>query len=157
VRAAYPIYRRTMNRLGATSKPWRFIEALLHDRLAVAFLARRDTRVIGIVVLLVSRRMATYWISAADPTASACRPTNALVDHALRWCHGRGIGSFSFGESQPDRPGLVRFKEGWGTQRMHSTTVLRVYRPRVQRMWSALEPMVRRSYAVWDQLRYGVT
>ena len=157
VRAAYPIYRRTMKRLGATAKPWRFIEALLRDGLAVAFLARRDARVIGIVVLLVSRRMATYWLSAADSAASAYRPTNAMVDHAIRWCHRRGIGLFSFGESQADRPGLVRFKEGWGTQKFHSTTVLRVYRPRVQRVWSALEPTVRGSYAVWDQLRHGLT
>ena len=157
VRAAYPIYRRTMKRLGATSKPWRFIEALLRNGLAVAFLARRDARVIGIVVLLVSSRMATYWLSAADPATSAYRPTNAMVDSAIRWCHRRGIKLFSFGESQPDRPGLVRFKEGWGTQKFHSTTVLRVYRPRIQRVWSALEPTVRSSYAAWDKLRHGAT
>ncbi|MFN8179066.1 MAG: GNAT family N-acetyltransferase [bacterium] len=157
VRAAYPIYRRTMSRLGATSKPWRFIEALLRDKLAVAFLARRDARPIALVVLLVSPRMASYWISAADPAASACRPTNALVDHAIRWCHARGIRRLSFGESQPDRPGLVRFKEGWGAETTCSTTVLRVYRPRVRQAWSALEPTVRRGYAVWDRLRHGAT
>ncbi len=157
VREAYPIYRRTMNRLGGTSKPWRFIEALLRNELAVAFLARHNTNLIGIIILLVSRRMATYWIAAADPSASQLRPTNAMVDHAIRWCHNRGIGLFSFGESPQDRPGLVRFKKGWGTETAQSITVLRIYRPHVRRMWITLEPTMRRYYALWDQFRHGVS
>ncbi len=154
VRQAYPLYRATMRRLGATAKPWRFTAALLREKLAVAFVARLDGRPVGLVVLLVTQRMAKYWLSAADPAASTCRPTNALVHHAIAWCHERGIGLFNFGESYPERTGLVRFKEGWGTTRATSTVVVRIYRPRLRRLWvRALEPLARRTYAAWDRLR----
>lgn len=151
VRRAYPIYRKTMERIGGTAKPWRFLESLLREKLAVPFLAQRDGILVGVVILLVSRRMATYWISAADPAASSWRPTNALVDHAIRWCHAQGISLFNFGESHRERPGLVRFKEEWGTRSAESTLVVRIYRNRIQRIWSALEPVARRSYAIWDR------
>jgi hypothetical protein len=153
VRQAYPIYRATMDRIGGTAKPWRFIEALLREKLAVPFVAQRDGSLIGLVVLLVSPRMATYWISAADSAASKFRPTNALVDHAIHWCHDRKISFFNFGESHRERPGLVRFKKEWGTSPTESTMVIRIYRSWIQRIWRELEPVARRTYAVWDQWR----
>jgi hypothetical protein len=157
VRQAYPIYRKTMDRIGGSAKPWRFLEALLREKLAVPFLAQRDGILVGVVILLVSRQMATYWVSAADPAASTWRPTNALVDHAIRWCHSRGIPLFNFGESYRERPGLVRFKEEWGARPAESTVVIRIYRPRIQRIWCALEPVARRTYAMWDQWKTGIS
>src|SRR3990172_2055669 len=79
VRQAYPIYRKTMDRIGGTAKPWRFLEALLREKLAVPFLAQRDGSLVGVVILLVSRRMATYWVSAADPAASTWRDRKSVV------------------------------------------------------------------------------
>jgi Acetyltransferase (GNAT) domain len=157
VRAAYPIYRDTMKQLGGTAKPWRFIETLLQDGLAVPFLARRNRITIGVVVLLVSSRAATYWISAANPSTLQYRPTNALVNHAIKWCCNHGIELFSFGETRENRPGLVRFKRGWGTETQYSTTVIRVYRPHIRQMWTAIEPTARHCYAVWDRFRYGAS
>ncbi|MHC4946964.1 MAG: GNAT family N-acetyltransferase [Planctomycetota bacterium] len=157
-RAAYPVYCDTMTRIGGTAKPWRLIEALLRAGLAVAFTARRRGRVVGVVILLVRPGLSKYWISAAEASASRDRPTNALVHRAIRWSHERGVPLFSFGESHGERPGLVRFKEGWGTTRAASTVVVRVYRPWVQRAWcGALEPVARWTYARWDRLRRPAT
>lgn len=153
VHQAYPIYRATMDRIGGTVKPWRFIEALLREKLAVSFVAQRDGHPIGLVILLVSPRMAIYWISAAELSASTFRPTNALVNHAIRWCHSRKISVFSFGESPGEREGLVRFKEEWGTTSAESTVIIRIYRPWIQKIWHKLEPVARRTYAVWDRWR----
>jgi hypothetical protein len=153
IRQAYPIYRATMDRIGGTAKPWRFIEALLREKIAVSFLARRNEHPIGLVILLVSPRMAIYWISAAEPSASRFRPTNALVNHAICWCHDRKIPVFSFGESAGERSGLIRFKEEWGTTPAESVVITRVYRPWIQRTWHTLEPVARRTYAAWDRWR----
>jgi GNAT acetyltransferase-like protein len=153
VRQAYPIYRATMDRVGGTAMPWRFIEALLREKLAVSFVAKRDGLPIGFVILLASPQMAIYWISAAELSASAFRPTNALINHAIRWCHERRIPVFNFGESPEERPGLDRFKEEWGTAPAVSTVTIRIYRPRIQRFWRMLEPVARRTYAIWDRYR----
>ncbi len=151
VRRGYAVYRATMDRIGGTTKPWRFIEMLLDKKLAVAFLAKEGDRLIGLVILLVSSQMAVYWISASEASASRSRPTNALVDAAIDWCHRNGIRQFSFGESPGERPGLVKFKLGWNPEPAYSTVVTRVYRPWIHRSWVALEPLARRAYAVWDR------
>lgn len=153
VRQAYPIYRATMARIGGTAKPWRLIEALLREKLAIPFIAQRHDSPIGLLILLVSPRMATYWISAATISASKYRPTNALIDYAIRWCHSRRIPMFNFGESPHERPGLVRFKMGWGPIPAESTLMVRAYRPWIQRIWHTLEPTARQIYSVWDRSR----
>jgi hypothetical protein len=157
VRQAYPIYRATMDRLRGTAKPFRFIEALLREKLAVSFVAQRDGRPIGILILLVSPRMAIYWMSATELSASTFRPTNALVNHAIRWCHNRKIPVFNFGESPGERTGLIRFKEEWGTTPAKSTVTIRAYRPWIQRTWHTIEPAARRIYAVWDRWRTSIS
>jgi hypothetical protein len=153
LRGAYPLYAQRMRAIGGTAKPWRFLEALAAAGLAVPFVADREGRPLGLVVLLVCPRMAVYWVAGTDVRAAALRPMNALVDAAIRWCHGRGIPLFSFGESFGGRPGLVRFKRGWGPTGGSSTVTLRTYRPWVQRTWRLLEPLARRGYAAWDGWR----
>lgn len=156
VRQAYPIYRARMDRIGGTPKPWRFIEALLREKLAVPFVARLNGLPVGLVILLVSPRMAIYWLSAADRSASRFTPTNALVTRAIGWCHDRKIPVFSFGEHAGERPGLIRFKEEWGPTPAESMVITRVYRPWIQRTWYALEPVARRTYAAWDRWRTSI-
>ena len=111
IRKAYPVYQSTMRRIKGTAKPLRFIEELMHKKIAVGFVARLGRKIVGLVILLVSPQFAIYWLSAADIAYSTYRPTNALVYHAIRWCHCQGINVLSFGESYGERPGLVRFKK----------------------------------------------
>lgn len=77
---------------------------------------------------------------------------NALVDAAIAWSHAQGIPRFSFGESH-GRPGLVRFKQGFGPGPGQHMLVVRAYRPGIQRTWRLLEPAARRTYALWDRCR----
>lgn len=154
VRKAYGIYEETMRRLGGTAKPWRFIEKLLCEKLAIPFVAQKGGRPVGLVILLVSKNLAIYWISSANPAASSSRPTNALVDAAIRWCHQRAIGRFSFGETPGERPSLVKFKQGWNPESTYSTTVTRTYRPWVRRGWHVLQPTARNVYSIWDRSRH---
>jgi Acetyltransferase (GNAT) domain len=152
IRKAYPIYLSTMKRLKGTAKPFRFIEKLMRKKLAVGFVARINRKIVGIVILLVSPLYAIYWISAAEVSFSSYRPTNALVYHAIRWCHWQGISMFDFGESLEEQPGLVRFKKGWGPvyKKINRTTF--IYRPRIRQSWLFLEPIARKAYVLWDFL-----
>jgi CelD/BcsL family acetyltransferase involved in cellulose biosynthesis len=146
VEQSFAIYRATMERIGGTVKPWPFVRKLLESGLATAFVARHGGAPVGLVIMLATERMAIYWISASDMAASQLRPTNALVDHAIEWCHRRGIGIFSFGESPGERSSLEQFKLGWGSQIASTVEWTRVYRPLLKRSWEAIEPIARRSY-----------
>jgi len=157
VRETWPIYKATMKRIGGTAKPFRFVEPLLRKKLAVSFVASLDRRPIGIVVLLVSSNWAIYWLSGANISHTTYRPTNALLDRAIRWCHTQGIRVFSFGESFQERPGLIRFKKGWGPTSAESSVMIRIYKPRVQRIWHVLEPIARTTYALLNELRESIS
>jgi hypothetical protein len=153
VEQAYPIYRATMERIGGSIKPWRFLKTLLESGLVVAFVARHQGKPVGLVLLLVTERNAIYWISANDAAQSQLRPTNALVDSAIAWCHAHGMRTFSFGESPGERSSLERFKLGWGSEIASSITWVRTYKPFTKWAWETLEPMARKAYGVLDSAR----
>jgi hypothetical protein len=142
-----------LNQIGATIKPWRFLERILNEKLGAVFLAYHGDSLIGFLMLLISSKTAIYWISGIEASASRYRPMNALLDSAIRWSHRKGISVFNFGESYRGRLGLVRFKEGWGPESAQKTITIRTYRPGIQRTWRVLEPVARRAYAIWDQWR----
>ena len=152
LRSLYPLYRARMEAIGGTVKPWRFIEGVVAERIGIPFVAYQDLRAIGFLILLATPGIAIYWISAIEPSASGARPMNALVDAAIAWSHAQGIPRFSFGESH-GRPGLVRFKQGFGPGPGQHMLVVRAYRPGIQRTWRLLEPAARRTYALWDRCR----
>jgi len=148
----YPLYRARMIEIGATVKPWRFIEGIVAERLGMPFVAWQGGRAIGFLILLPTPGIAIYWISATAPEASRSRPMNALLDGAIAWSHSEGIPRFSLGESH-GRAGLVRFKQGFGPGPGQHIVAVRTYRPAVQRTWRLLEPAARRTYALWDRCR----
>ena len=152
VQSLYPLYRARMREIGATVKPWRFIDGIIEQRLGVPFVARQRALPVGFLILLVTPAIAIYWISAIEPRAAGARPMNALLDAAIEWSHGAAIPRFSFGESH-GRPGLLRFKQGFGPQSGRHMVAVRTYRPGIQRAWRMLEPAARRTYAAWDRCR----
>lgn len=147
----YRFYAARMREVGAVVKPWRFVEALVAERIGVPVVAWQGGRPVGFLILLVAPGVAVFWISGCDPAVSRARPMNAMLGAAVRWAHARGVRSFSLGESH-GRSGLVRFKQGWGPAGCHNTVIVRVYRPAIARLWSALEPTARRVYAAWDRI-----
>jgi hypothetical protein len=151
---AYAFYAARMQEIGSVVKPWRFVEALVAERIGVPVVARLGGRAVGFMILLVAPGVAVFWISGCDPSLSRARPMNAMLGAAVRWAHARGVRRFSLGESH-GRPGLVRFKQGWGPAPSHNTVLVRIYRPAIARLWSALEPTARRVYAAWDGVAGG--
>lgn len=148
VEQGFGLYRGTMERIGGTVKPWPFIRSLLQNGIATAFVALHEGVPVGLVILLTTEHVALYWISASAAEASQLRPTNALIDHALQWCHDRGMATFSFGESPGERSSLEQFKLGWGSEIATTLEWRRVYRPLVKRAWETMEPAARKFYGL---------
>lgn len=147
---AFPIYQDTMRRIGGSTKPWRFLKMLIGSGLAVPFVARLDGKPVGLVILLRTPQIAIYWISASDALQSNLRPTNALVDHAIKWSHAQGMRTFSFGETPGERSTLERFKMGWGSEVAASWSWARTYRPLIKFGWERLEPLARQAYGMLE-------
>jgi hypothetical protein len=148
VRSAYPIYERRMKALGATAKPWDFVERLAGEGLAKSFVAKSGGQPAGLVILLVAGNFAVYWLSAIDAATTGFRTTNGLINAAIRWLHARNVSYFSLGESHGMGPGIMRFKMGWGPEVHHSTFATYAFRPRMQRIWRSFEPTSRKAYAL---------
>jgi hypothetical protein len=149
---SYAIYRDTMTRLGGSAKPLALLRKLAAAGLAVPFVAVKDGEPIALVILLVTRHVAIYWISCSTPESSTLRPTNALIDAAIRWSHEQGIGQFSFGESPGERSSLERFKLGWGSRIEHTTSWSRIDRPATERVWRRVEPVLRSAHRLLKRL-----
>jgi len=149
VRQAFPLYEKRMKDLGATAKPWPFVERLIHRGLAVPVVASHNRQPAGLIVLLVAGNYGIYWLSAIDQSRRELRTTNGLMDRSIRWLHAKGISHFSLGEGHGMGKGVFRFKMGWGPEVKQSIHTRKVYRPRTQRLWRALEAPSRIAYAAW--------
>lgn len=154
VEQAFPIYQDTMRRIGGSTKPWRFLKTLISSGLAVPFVAQFNGAPVGLVILLRTPQVAIYWISASDALQSSLRPTNALVDHAIKWSHAQGIETFSFGETPGERSTLERFKLGWGSEIAPSWSWARTYHPLVKFGWERLEPLARQAYGMLEGTKW---
>ena len=152
---AYPFYAARMREVGAVVKPWRFVEALVAERIGVPIVAWQCGQPVAFLILLAAPGVAVFWISGCNPAVSRARPMNAMLAAAVRWAHAQNVRRFSLGESH-GRSGLVRFKHGWGPARCHNTVIVRVYRPATAHLWSVLEPTARRVYAAWDRIAGNV-
>ena len=73
VRSLYPLYRARMREIGATVKPWRFIDGIIEQRLGIPFVARQGGRPVGFLILLATPAVAIYWISAIEPRIVSSR------------------------------------------------------------------------------------
>ena len=149
VRRAFPLYQKRMKDLGVAAKPWPFVERLIESGLAVAVVASHDRRPAGLIILLVAGKIGIYWLAAVDRSSRGLRTPNGLMDRSIRWLHERGISIFSLGEGHAMGQGVFRFKMGWGPKVEQSMHARKVYRPKTQRLWRALEPSSRTAYAFW--------
>jgi lipid II:glycine glycyltransferase (peptidoglycan interpeptide bridge formation enzyme) len=56
---------------------------------------------------------AIYKYGASDRGLQHLRANNLVMWEAIRWCCRNGVRTFSFGRTEPDNEGLLRFKRGW--------------------------------------------
>lgn len=116
----HELHRRTVRKYGALPLPLAFFEAVYRNMvpygLAAFHLARHDERVIGGNLVLRFRNVSYDWMWVYDERFLNFRPTNALIDHAIREEIARGAKELNLGASPDDRLGSVRFKKGFGAR-----------------------------------------
>jgi CelD/BcsL family acetyltransferase involved in cellulose biosynthesis len=95
-----------------------FFRSLFHHMvpggLATFYLAWKDGEAIGGNIVLRYNRMAYDWMWVYDERHANLRPTNAMIDRAIKDEIERGASQFNLGASPHERLGSVRFKKSFG-------------------------------------------
>ena len=118
LRLFYRLYRRTMRRYACRLLPFDFFTAvyqlMVPKGLARFYLAwHGGVAVAGNLVLRLDGH-ACDWMWVYNEKHGRLRPTNALIDRAIRDEVERGAKKFNLGASPSDQPGSIRFKRGFG-------------------------------------------
>ncbi len=118
VREFHRLHVKTVARYGARPLPRAFFDAVL-ARLAPAdlatfYLAHHDGRAIAGNLVLRYREHACDWMWVYDERFLDLRPTNLMIDRAIRDEAARGSRRLNLGASPNERLGSVRFKQSFG-------------------------------------------
>ncbi|WP_248516261.1 GNAT family N-acetyltransferase [Salinarchaeum laminariae] len=118
--ATYEMYAANMGRVGATTRPRSFFEAVadhLPDRVLVGR-ATVDGREVGRYVFMLDdeQDVLHHWLSAIpDSDDFDAYPSELLHRRAIQWGLEEGYDRYSFGPTAPDLSDSVfRFKEQYG-------------------------------------------
>lgn len=83
-------------------------------KLARTFVARRDSKIIGAIILFLMNNEAIYAYSFSDSENLKYHPNHALIWTAIKWSLQNGISVFDLGTSSPLDNKLLEFKRRWG-------------------------------------------
>ena len=114
------LHMSTMRKYRAQMFPFEFYQALFRFMvpagLATFYLAWDGDRAVGGNIVLRHGRAAYDWEWVYDDKFADLRPTNALIDRAIRDEAARGARQFNLGASPDERMGSVRFKKSFGAE-----------------------------------------
>jgi hypothetical protein len=121
VNVFYKLHCATRRHHGLPPQPWSFFRKI-HEHVIGAgkgfvALAKYRNRWAAGAIYALYRDQAIYKYGASDRGLLHLRPNNLVMWEAIRWCCRNGIRSFSFGRTEPENEGLMRFKSGWGAKR----------------------------------------
>ena len=77
-----------------------------------------DNNLLSSAIVFLHRDYAIYWDGASSPEALDKGSNFYLFWHIIQYLKERDIEVFDFGASPGSRPGLKRFKSGWGAERI---------------------------------------
>ena len=130
--AFYDLYRKTAKKYGTPTLPLRFFEsifALMTPKgLARFYLAHSNGDVAGANLVLRFEDKGYDWTWGYDPALQHLRPTNALIDRAIRDEIDAGSTLLNLGASPANGNGTVKFKENFGARRFTYKILSRIGR-----------------------------
>jgi lipid II:glycine glycyltransferase (peptidoglycan interpeptide bridge formation enzyme) len=116
--AFYKLNCSTRRHHGLPPQPWRFFEKMWEHVIASGkgwvALAEFQHHLIAGAVFVFYGDQVLYKFGASNREFLHLRPNDLLMWEAIQWCIRKGIRGFSFGRTEPDNKGLVRFKRKWG-------------------------------------------
>jgi CelD/BcsL family acetyltransferase involved in cellulose biosynthesis len=118
LRVFYVLYRNTVRRYQAPNIPFGIVEAIFEIMasrdMARFYLAWHEGRPVAANIILRGGGAASDWINGYREEYLSHRPNNALLDRAVRDEIESGTRIFNFGATPAGKPGILRFKEGFG-------------------------------------------
>jgi lipid II:glycine glycyltransferase (peptidoglycan interpeptide bridge formation enzyme) len=121
LKAFHRLYCLTSLKHRTRPLPLSFFEAIFdtmtHRNMATFYVARHGGGVIAGNLVLRYKDSAYDWAWAYDETYLYLRPTNALIDRAIRDEAAIGTALFNLGSSPSNGRGIVDFKENFGAER----------------------------------------
>lgn len=118
VAAYYRLHCVTRRHHGLPPQPWLFFKKMHEHVIApgkgFVALAEFNNQSIAGAVFVQHRDQAIYKYGASDVRFHHLRPNHLVMWEAIRWGCRNGIRSFSFGRTDPENEGLLRYKRGWG-------------------------------------------
>ncbi|HYR90303.1 MAG TPA: GNAT family N-acetyltransferase [Terriglobia bacterium] len=83
--------------------------------------ASKDGQAAASIITLFYKNSMVYKYGCSDPQFNSCGGMSLLMWNAIREAKALGASEFDFGRSDQDNPGLVAFKDHWGTSRLTLT------------------------------------
>ncbi len=110
---------KTRRKHGFPPQPYRFFKNMWDEffpsgKIALP-LALHNGRVVGGILLFKYRNRIHYEFVASDKNALAVRPNHFLVWESIKHAIEKGFQIFDFGKTPVENPGLIQFKERWGS------------------------------------------
>ncbi len=119
--AFHRLYVKTQLKHGTRPLPLRFFEAIYETmvpiRMATFYVALHGGGVVAGNLVLRFKNRAYDWAWVYDEHYLYLRPTNALIDRAIRDESQLGTGLFNLGSSPSNGQGIIDFKENFGATR----------------------------------------
>ena len=121
MKAYYRLHCLTRRYHGLPPQPYQFFRNIVRFLLArergVIVLARHQGKYIAGNVYFHFGKKAFYKFGASDRHYQQYRPSNLVMWEAIKYYHQRKFSSLCFGRTDMDEIGLLRYKDGWGTDR----------------------------------------
>lgn len=148
----YKLYLSMMDRFSSTPKPHSMLRFLQTSSIAKLIVAYFEDRLIAGLLFIHFNKTVRLWVEASDPGYLNYRPNNAIIDYIIRWACNNGYSFVDFGASPPENSGLIAFKEEWRAEKAWFYTYSRLYSAWKNKLWTMLEPSMRRIYATIQRL-----
>ena len=102
----------------------KIFEHIISKNHGIIVLASHKGRTIAGAVYFHFGNKSEYKYGASDKRYQHLRPNNLVMWSAIQWYCQNGYKSLSFGRTDHDHKGLVRFKDGWGAEKQ----IIKYYR-----------------------------
>lgn len=117
----YDLHCLTRKRHGLPPQPHAFFRSIHRNVIAAGkgftVIATHRSRPVAGAVFFHSGRKGIYKFGASDFRFQHLRANNLVMWEAIRWFSQNCFEELSFGRTDLDHAGLIRFKEGWGARR----------------------------------------
>jgi hypothetical protein len=118
VKQFYQLHCYTRRKHGLVPQPWKFFENfykyIIKTEKGVVATAYYQNKLAASSIFVLYRDQITYKYGTSDSFYLCTRPNNFIIWNTIKWACENKFKIFDFGRTEPDNPGLLRYKRNWG-------------------------------------------